>query len=61
MGRGKTKIKRIENRRNSQVSFCKRRNGLKKKANELSILCEAEVGLIVFSSRGRLFEYSNSK
>lgn len=38
-----------------------RRNGLLKKAYELSILCEAEVALIVFSSRGRLYEYSNNK
>ncbi|XP_062029174.1 agamous-like MADS-box protein AGL11 isoform X5 [Rosa rugosa] len=60
MGRGKIEIKRIENTTNRQVTFCKRRNGLLKKAYELSILCEAEVALIVFSSRGRLYEYSNN-
>ncbi|KAJ8769875.1 hypothetical protein K2173_008957 [Erythroxylum novogranatense] len=60
MGRGKIEIKRIENTTNRQVTFCKRRNGLLKKAYELSILCDAEVALIVFSSRGRLYEYSNS-
>nr|AQM56559.1 MADS box transcription factor AGAMOUS-like 11 [Paeonia lactiflora]AQM56560.1 MADS box transcription factor AGAMOUS-like 11 [Paeonia lactiflora]AQM56561.1 MADS box transcription factor AGAMOUS-like 11 [Paeonia lactiflora]AQM56562.1 MADS box transcription factor AGAMOUS-like 11 [Paeonia lactiflora]AQM56563.1 MADS box transcription factor AGAMOUS-like 11 [Paeonia lactiflora] len=59
MGRGKIEIKRIENTTNRQVTFCKRRNGLLKKAYELSILCDAEVALIVFSSRGRLYEYSN--
>ncbi|KAJ0085546.1 hypothetical protein Patl1_07583 [Pistacia atlantica] len=48
MGRGKIEIKRIENTTNRQVTFCKRRNGLLKKAYELSILCEAEVALIVF-------------
>ncbi|CAN8274557.1 unnamed protein product [Cochlearia groenlandica] len=58
-GRGKIEIKRIENTTNRQVTFCKRRNGLLKKAYELSVLCEAEVALIVFSSRGRLYEYSN--
>lgn len=31
-----------------------------KKAYELSVLCDAEVALIVFSSRGRLYEYSNN-
>nr|AAZ95251.1 AGAMOUS-like transcription factor [Dendrobium crumenatum] len=60
MGRGKIEIKRIENTTNRQVTFCKRRNGLLKKAYELSVLCDAEVALIVFSSRGRLYEYSNS-
>nr|AAT46096.1 AGAMOUS-like protein [Akebia trifoliata] len=60
MGRGKIEIKRIENTTNRQVTFCKRRNGLLKKAYELSVLCDAEVALIVFSSRGRLYEFSNS-
>ncbi|CAF2130346.1 unnamed protein product [Brassica rapa] len=59
-GRGKIEIKRIENTTNRQVTFCKRRNGLLKKAYELSVLCDAEVTLIVFSSRGRLYEYSNN-
>ncbi|KAF7803241.1 floral homeotic protein AGAMOUS isoform X1 [Senna tora] len=56
MGRGKIEIKRIENTTNRQVTFCKRRNGLLKKAYELSVLCDAEVALIVFSSRGRLYD-----
>ncbi|XP_062232480.1 MADS-box transcription factor 3-like isoform X2 [Phragmites australis] len=60
MGRGKVEIKRIENTTNRQVTFCKRRNGLLKKAYELSVLCDAEIALIVFSSRGRLYEYSNN-
>ncbi|CAN8325213.1 unnamed protein product [Cochlearia groenlandica] len=59
-GRGKIEIKRIENTTNRQVTFCKRRNGLLKKAYELSVLCDAEIALIVFSSRGRLYEYSNN-
>ncbi|XP_021898389.1 agamous-like MADS-box protein AGL1 isoform X2 [Carica papaya] len=60
MARGKIEIKRIENTTNRQVTFCKRRNGLLKKAYELSVLCDAEVALIVFSSRGRLYEYANN-
>nr|CAB44449.1 putative MADS domain transcription factor GGM3 [Gnetum gnemon] len=60
MGRGKIEIKRIENTTNRQVTFCKRRNGLLKKAYELSVLCDAEVALIVFSSRGRLYEFANN-
>ncbi|CAH9135537.1 unnamed protein product [Cuscuta epithymum] len=59
--RGKIEIKRIENTTNRQVTFCKRRNGLLKKAYELSVLCDAEVALIVFSTRGRLYEYANNR
>ncbi|KAL5725796.1 hypothetical protein ACHQM5_008899 [Ranunculus cassubicifolius] len=60
MGRGKVELKRIENRINRQVTFAKRRNGLLKKACELSILCDAEVALIIFSNRGKLYEFSSS-
>ncbi|KAK9066810.1 hypothetical protein SSX86_014133 [Deinandra increscens subsp. villosa] len=59
MGRGRIEIKRIENKTNRQVTFCKRRNGLLKKAYELTVLCDAEITLIVFSSNGRCYEYSN--
>ncbi|KAL4199999.1 hypothetical protein AMTRI_Chr03g147530 [Amborella trichopoda] len=59
MGRGKIEIKRIEDRTNRQVTFSKRRTGLLKKAHERSILCDAQLGLIVFSSSGKMYEYSN--
>jgi MADS-box transcription factor len=61
MGRGKIVIKRIDNSTSRQVTFSKRRNGLLKKARELSILCDAEVGLIVFSSSGRLSDFASSR
>lgn len=60
MGRGKIVIKRIDNSTSRQVTFSKRRNGLLKKARELSILCDAEVGLIIFSSTGRLYDYAST-
>ncbi|KAL5727775.1 MADS-box protein [Ranunculus cassubicifolius] len=60
MVRGKTQLKRIENASSRQVTFSKRRNGLLKKAFELSVLCDAEVGLIVFSPSGKLYEFSNA-
>ncbi|XP_028783668.1 agamous-like MADS-box protein AGL21 [Neltuma alba] len=60
MGRGKIVIKRIEDSASRQVTFSKRRNGLLKKARELSILCDAQVGVIVFSSTGKLYEYGSS-
>ncbi|KAJ1287402.1 hypothetical protein BS78_02G007500 [Paspalum vaginatum] len=58
MGRGKVQLKRIENKINRQVTFSKRRNGLLKKAHEISILCDAEVAVIVFSPKGKLYEYA---
>ncbi|KAM0934885.1 putative transcription factor MADS-MIKC family [Dioscorea sansibarensis] len=60
MGRGRVELKRIENKINRQVTFAKRRNGLLKKAYELSVLCDAEVALIVFSTRGKLYEFCSS-
>ncbi|PIA49758.1 hypothetical protein AQUCO_01300477v1 [Aquilegia coerulea] len=60
MGRGRVELKRIENKINRQVTFSKRRNGLLKKAYELSVLCDAEVGLIIFSSRGKLYEFASA-
>ncbi|XP_016475429.1 MADS-box transcription factor 23-like isoform X6 [Nicotiana tabacum] len=60
MGRGKIVIRRIDNSTSRQVTFSKRRNGLLKKAKELAILCDAEVGVIIFSSTGRLYEYSST-
>nr|AAT37485.1 MADS6 protein [Dendrocalamus latiflorus] len=61
MGRGKVELKRIENKINRQVTFAKRRNGLLKKAYELSVLCDAEVALIIFSNRGKLYEFCSGQ
>ncbi|XVF73329.1 hypothetical protein PTKIN_Ptkin12aG0192800 [Pterospermum kingtungense] len=61
MVRGKTQMRRIENATSRQVTFCKRRNGLLKKAFELSVLCDAEVALIVFSPKGKLYEFASSR
>ncbi|XP_060672562.1 agamous-like MADS-box protein MADS2 isoform X6 [Ziziphus jujuba] len=60
MGRGRVELKRIENKINRQVTFAKRRSGLLKKAYELSVLCDAEVALIIFSTRGKLYEFCSS-
>ncbi|XP_047148585.1 MADS-box protein JOINTLESS-like [Vigna umbellata] len=60
MTRAKIKIKKIDNITARQVTFSKRRRGLFKKAEELSVLCDADVSLIVFSSTGKLFDYSSS-
>lgn len=61
MTRTKIKIKKIDNITARQVTFSKRRRGLFKKAHELSVLCDAEVGLIVFSATGKLFDYGSPR
>ncbi|XP_050150669.1 MADS-box protein AGL42-like isoform X9 [Malus sylvestris] len=60
MVRGKIEMKRIENATSRQVTFSKRRNGLLKKAYEFSVLCDAEVAVIIFSQKDRLYEFSSS-
>nr|AAY29699.1 MADS-box protein [Ipomoea batatas] len=60
MGRGKVEIRRIEKSTNRRVTFWKRRNGLLKKAMEMGILCDAEVGLMIFSSTGKLHEFATT-
>ncbi|XWS61551.1 hypothetical protein CRYUN_Cryun07bG0135000 [Craigia yunnanensis] len=57
MGRSKIEMKLIEDKICRQVTFSKRRAGLLKKAYEVSVLCDAEIGLIIFSSTGELFDY----
>ncbi|KAH7566318.1 hypothetical protein JRO89_XS08G0137400 [Xanthoceras sorbifolium] len=57
MGRGKIEIKRIENATNRQVTYSKRRNGIFKKAQELTVLCDAKVSLIMFSNTGKFHEF----
>jgi len=61
MGRGKIVIRRIDNSTSRQVTFSKRRNGLLKKAKELAILCDAEVGIMIFSSTGKLYDFASSR
>ncbi|KAJ8442590.1 hypothetical protein Cgig2_026532 [Carnegiea gigantea] len=57
MARGKIQIKRIENPTNRQVTYSKRRSGLFKKAKELTVLCDATVSIIMFSSSNKLHEF----
>ncbi|KAL0297986.1 UNVERIFIED_CONTAM: Agamous-like MADS-box protein [Sesamum angustifolium] len=53
-------MRRIDNTSSRQVTFSKRRNGLVKKAKELSILCDAEIGLIIFSSTGKHYDFAST-
>ncbi|CAI5503872.1 unnamed protein product [Closterium sp. Naga37s-1] len=60
MGRGKIEIRKIDNATTRQVTFSKRRNGLLKKAYELAVLCDVEIGVIIFSATGKLFQYAST-
>ncbi|NP_001161589.1 myocyte enhancer factor [Saccoglossus kowalevskii] len=60
MGRKKIQISRINDERNRQVTFTKRKFGLMKKAYELSVLCDCEIALIIFNSSNKLFQYAST-
>ncbi|ERM94528.1 hypothetical protein AMTR_s00010p00264750 [Amborella trichopoda] len=53
MGRVKLKIKKLENTNGRQVTYSKRRAGILKKARELSILCDIDIALLMFSPTGK--------
>jgi len=53
MGRVKLKIKRLENTNGRQATYAKRKNGIMKKASELSILCDIDIILLMFSPGGK--------
>ncbi|GAU37940.1 hypothetical protein TSUD_269550 [Trifolium subterraneum] len=58
-GRKKIEIKKMSNEIHLQVTFSKRRNGLFKKASELSTLCGVDVALIVFSPGEKVFSFGH--
>ena len=61
MGRKKIRIERIKDERNRQVTFTKRKNGLMKKAMELSVLCDCDIALAIVNSNNKAFQYSSTK
>lgn len=53
-------MQKIDNYPALQVTYTKRRDGIIKKAKELSVLCDTDVGLLMFSPSGKLTKYSSS-
>ncbi|KAJ9174266.1 hypothetical protein P3X46_017308 [Hevea brasiliensis] len=53
MGRVKLKIKKLENTNGRQATYGKRKHGIMKKAKELSILCDIDIILLMFSPTGK--------
>ncbi|RCH99289.1 Myocyte-specific enhancer factor 2C [Rhizopus stolonifer] len=60
MGRRKIQIQPIKDDRNRQVTFLKRKQGLMKKAYELSVLCNCEVALVIIPANNKIIQYSSS-
>lgn len=58
-GRQKIKMKMIEDEEDRLITFSKRRSGIYKKASELSTLCGAQVGVVVFSPSGKPFSFAS--
>ncbi|QCD85902.1 agamous-like MADS-box protein AGL61 [Vigna unguiculata] len=59
MGRRKIEIVRVKNPNRRQITFSKRRTGLFKKANELSIMCGAKIAIVVFSPGNKPYSFSH--
>ncbi|KAK7405384.1 hypothetical protein VNO78_06641 [Psophocarpus tetragonolobus] len=59
MGRRKIEIARVKNSNTRQVTFSKRRTGLFKKANELSILCGVKIAIVVFSPGNKPYSFGH--
>lgn len=63
MGRNKIPIKKIQDERKRLTTFKKRKDGLLKKAMELSVLCDVEIAIVMFSTANgqtRLHDYANN-
>ncbi|XP_010559252.1 PREDICTED: agamous-like MADS-box protein AGL29 [Tarenaya hassleriana] len=59
MGRRKIPMEMVKDGNTRQVTFSKRRNGVFKKADELSTLCGVDVAVMVFSPGGRPYSYGS--
>ena len=51
MGRNKILIQKIKDPRIRNISFCKRKKGLMKKAMELCFLCDVDIFLCVYNKQ----------
>lgn len=59
MGRRKIEIAMVKKPEARQVTFSKRRMGLFKKANELSILCGTKIVIVVFSPGNKPYSFGH--
>ncbi|XP_043714472.1 agamous-like MADS-box protein AGL62 [Telopea speciosissima] len=59
MGRRRIEMKKIDNENYLHVTFSKRRPVLFNMASELSIVCGAEIAILVFSPWGNLYSFGS--
>ncbi|XP_048555862.1 agamous-like MADS-box protein AGL29 [Triticum urartu] len=59
MGRKKIVIRRIENKAARDICFSRRRQGLFRKANELAVMCGAQVAAVVYSPAGKAYSFGH--
>ncbi|KAG4304806.1 hypothetical protein PORY_001859 [Pneumocystis oryctolagi] len=57
MGKKKIQIKKIENPYAQTTTFSRRRNGLLKKAYELSVLCGVDITVLIFDTKNKCHIY----
>ncbi|XP_073279910.1 agamous-like MADS-box protein AGL104 [Primulina huaijiensis] len=60
MGRKKLAMRRIENATTRQLTYGKRKDGILKKASELSVLCDTDVAVVMFSPTGKLTTFASN-
>lgn len=58
-GKQKIDIKKVEKNVDRMITFCKRRNGIYTKLSELSVLCGADVGCLIYSGSGKPFTFGS--
>ncbi|KAF8015109.1 hypothetical protein BT93_H0798 [Corymbia citriodora subsp. variegata] len=58
-GRQSIEMRQIKNEDDKLVRFSKRKSSIYKKASELAILCDAKVGVVIFSPKGRPYSFAH--
>ncbi|CAN6975322.1 unnamed protein product [Brassica rapa subsp. trilocularis] len=58
-GRQKIDIKKVTKNEDRMITFSKRKNGIYTKLSELSILCGADVGFLIYSGSGKPFTFGS--
>ncbi|KAL5818240.1 hypothetical protein ACOSQ3_022136 [Xanthoceras sorbifolium] len=53
----RAEIKKIKATTRYQITYCKRKNSLLRKSHEISILCDIDLALVVFSPNGRVSSF----